>query len=90
MDRNLALTLFEIYKLEHTVGREIYEKEIITHGICSKHKAKEVIEELLENFSIEERNLRGSNVYNVTNIGRAHLDSYLDIRREKEKIQKNT
>lgn len=89
MDRILATKLFEIYKLEKTLGREVYEKELITHGICSKHEAKRVIAVLVKNLSISEENLRGSNVYKITNFGINNLNSYLDIRRELEKIGKD-
>lgn len=86
MDRILATKLFEIYKLEKAKGRAIYEKELVSQGIFGKHEAKNTIEELMKTYSLNEENIMGANVYSVSNIGFAHMESYLDIKRELKKI----
>lgn len=82
MDRELALKLHKIYLLEKEYKRAIYPEEIWAHGICSSSKINDLIESLLKDHSIIGVAIRGANAYNITNTGRAHLESYLDIKRE--------
>lgn len=85
MDRALALQLYEIYKLQKKLSRPIYQGELWSNGICSLGKCTSLVDALMRDKSIEEYNYRGSNVYRVTNIGMAHMKSYLDIKREIER-----
>ena len=86
MDRVLALQLYEIYKLQKKLNRPVYQGDLWSHGICSLGKCTQLVDNLLKDKSIEEFNYRGSNVYRVTNVGMAHMQSYLDIKREIERI----
>ena len=82
MERDLALKLFAIYKLQNEYKRNIYPDELRTHGICTRSQIKPLIDDLKVHHDIEEENIQGANTYRVTNIGISHLQSYLDIKRE--------
>ena len=86
MDRELALKLYEVYKLEKKLKRPLYQGDFWSHNICSLGKCTTLINNLLRDKSIEEFNMRGSNVYRVTNVGMVHMQSYLDLKREIERI----
>jgi hypothetical protein len=85
MDRQLALKLFEIQKLENELKRGIYPDELVSKQIASRHEVGPLIEALASTFSIDVENVQGANAYHVTNIGYRHLMSYLDFKRELEK-----
>lgn len=82
MSRDLAIQLSKIYKLEKDKKRPVYLAELSSNGVCSVHRAKGLIEDLLKDYSIEELSIRGSNAYTVTIIGKAHIESYIDLKRE--------
>ncbi len=82
MNRELALKLFRIYQLEKQYQRPVFPEDLRAHAGMSQKEIKSTIEELLKNCAIKEMSERGANVYTVSNIGIAHLQSYLDIKRE--------
>ncbi|MBR1671085.1 MAG: hypothetical protein IJ695_10355 [Butyrivibrio sp.] len=82
MDRETATKLFELHKLEKEYGRGVYPEELHAHGVCTKSQVGPLIENLMETFSVIEENVQGANTYRLSNIGLAHLESYLDFKRE--------
>ncbi len=82
MNRELALNLFSLYQLEKEYNRAVFPEELRAHAGLSQKEIKSTIEQLLADYSITEASEHGANVYSVTNIGIAHLESYLDIKRE--------
>jgi len=82
MNRELALNLFSLYQLEKQYDRPVFPEELRAHSGLSQKEIKSTIESLLNDYSIQEMSEHGANVYTVTNIGIAHLQSYLDLKRE--------
>ena len=45
-------------------------------------KCKEIVNDMMDEGYLVEESLHGANAYTVSNIGLAHMEAYLDIRRE--------
>ena len=82
MERAVAEKLFEIYKLEKEMNRGIYPEELWTRGICTKHQIQPLFDALMSVDALVEESYRGANIYRISNIGYAQMESYLDIKRE--------
>ncbi len=82
MERRLALKLFDFYKLEKELDRNLYDEDLHLHGVERRSKVKILLESLLNDNSIDVENIRGANTYKITNKGLSNLESYLDIKRE--------
>jgi hypothetical protein len=82
MSRELAVKLWKIYILEKDYNRGIYPDELRSHGICTKHEISSLIDALKKDCALIETNVQGANTYTVSNIGKAHIESYLDLKRE--------
>ena len=72
MEREMALHLYGIYKIEKECGREVYPDELRTHNVCTASRIPTLLEELKDMGAIEETNNQGANVYHVTNTGITH------------------
>ena len=82
MGRENALMLSKIFQIEKERGRGIYPEELANYQICGKGSCKQVIDHLMENCLLVEETVSGANTYRVSNIGLAHMEAYLDIKRE--------
>lgn len=82
MGRENAVLLSKIYAIQKERGRGIYPEELASFQVCARSKCKEVIDRLLTDSMLIESSDNGANVYAVSNIGLAHMEAYLDIRRE--------
>ncbi len=82
MSRENALLLSQIWKMQKEYGRDIYPQELWKRGICSSSKYESLVEDLVNKGMLIEQNERGANVYHISNLGFAQMETYLDIRRE--------
>ncbi len=84
MDRNSALTLYGIYKIEKERGRGIYPEELASFRCASRAGARPAVDALLADGMLEEHTEHGASIFNVTNKGIYGMKAYLDIKRELE------
>ncbi len=84
MKKTDANTLFEIYKLQNELERNVYPEDLINRQILSKRSGQRRVRELLEAGFLQEINEQGANVYNLSLKGIDGMCAYRDIRIEYE------
>ncbi len=80
MDRKIALTLFDIYKVEKELGRAVYPDDLVSRQVLSKNAAQHMVDQFyFKNWLIQETK-KGANVYRLSRAGIDGMCSYRDIK----------
>lgn len=82
MKKSDANVLFEIYKLQNELNRNIYPEDLINRQVLSKQGGQGKVRELLESDFLEANNNQGANIYHVSVKGIDSMCAYRDIRIE--------
>ena len=86
MDREDAVIMSKIYKVELLLKRAICFQDLVAEKVLPVAKSKKKLDEFYEKGYLKVNSIKGLNVYNVQPGAKKHILAYLDLKRELQKV----